>query len=386
MARPTPRRFGRLWLLSPLGSAALGVVIFLCTQGLREPLPDLPRTPTPPPNWAADFPARIDAVTTALRQLPWPLPAAHEEPQGAGSLRWVHRRYELTLPQPSEEGAIAQTLEPVRTAAAGVTVRVTDDAVGAHVQIGIDGLLTHSVTLHWLGRRARVAIIIDDLGDDLRIARALAGVPAEVTFGVLPFRPFSKEVAELAKLFKREVLLYLPVNASDTADRPAPGVLPVSDARADVVQQLDESLAVVPGAVGVSNHVGSHFTRDRVHMLWVLDRLKERGLFFVDSQSTPHSVACDVAAAIALPCVARTVALKEVDDQDAMRTQIEELPRLARTEGRVIAIAHARATTVAALQGALPRLKAAGVEIVPVSTFIAQPLPTVPAERALSAR
>lgn len=373
MSRSEPRLFGWGWLISLASSTILGLLIFMSSLALHEPgtVVVAPSAPQPHANWAADFPARIEAVTTALGHLPWPLPQPGEEPQGAGALRWTHRRYELTLPAPEDDAALDKTLDPIRAAASGVTLQVNHEAVGAQVQVGIDGLLTHTLTLHWLGRQPRVAIIIDDLGDDLLIARTLAGVDAPLTFAVMPFRPFSKEVAELATLFGREVLVHLPMEAENGEDFGAADILLVSADHDAIIQQLAASLDTVPHAVGVNNHMGSRFTGDRAHMLWVLEYLKQKDLFFIDSRTTPHSVACEVAAAIDLRCASRTLFLDDTDDETAIRSQIESLPKLARQQGDVIAIGHARAATAAALQAALPGFGGAGLQVVPASTVIA---------------
>jgi polysaccharide deacetylase 2 family uncharacterized protein YibQ len=366
-------RFGWGWLISLASSSILGLIIFLSSLALREPnaVVVAPSAPQLRSNWAADFPARIAAVTTALGQLPWPLPRPDEEPQGAGALRWTHRRYELTLPAPQDPAGIEKLLDPVRTAAAGVTVDVNSEAVGAHVQIGIDGLLTHTLKLHWLGRQPRVAFIIGDLGNDLLIARTMASIDAPLTFAVLPSRPFSKEVAELAALFGREVLVQLPMEGEGGEDSGAEDVLLLSADRDAIIQQLDASLDSVPHAIGVNNHMGSRFTSDRAHMLWVLEDLKQKELFFIDSRATPLSVACEVAAAIGVRCAAQSLRLDDTDDESAIRAQIESLPKLARQQGDVIAIGHARAATAAALQAMLPSVAGAGVQVVPASTVIA---------------
>ncbi|MFQ5666277.1 MAG: divergent polysaccharide deacetylase family protein [Candidatus Binatia bacterium] len=366
------RRRGWGGLARLLFSCSLGALLFLCTVLVREHgRSPMGAVPAPHPNWAADFPARIDAVTKALEGLPWPLPAPAQYPQGAGTLRWIHRRYDLVLPRPAESDAIARTLAPIRSAAPGVTLHVTQRAAGAQVQIGIEGLLTHTLAVHWLGRHPRAAVIIDDLGNDLRIARELASIEAPLTFAVMPFRPFSKEVAELAALLGREVLLHVPMEADSGQAFGARDILRVNAGRADVLSQLDRSLGSVPHAVGVSNHMGSRFTSDRAHMLWVLRSLKERGLFFVDSRTTPNSVACEVAAAMDTPCAARDLFLDDRDEEAAIAGRLRALRSLARTRGDVIAIGHARAATLAALRTAVPRFRAAGVEIVPVSTIIA---------------
>jgi polysaccharide deacetylase 2 family uncharacterized protein YibQ len=360
------------WIGRLAWSTGLGLIIFLCRffslpHEIEAPIGP---APTPNANWAADFPARIDQVTDAVRHLPLPLPTPIEEAQGAGALRWLHRRYELTVPAPTDSNAIAQTLAPVRAAAAGVTVQVTQSTSGAQAQVGIDGLLTHTLVFHWLGHRPRVAIIIDNLGNDLLIARELVDIDAPLTFAVMPARPFSRQVAELAALFQREVLLHLPMEAENGEDFGATGLLELGASRDDIRRQVDAALDTVPHAVGVNNHLGSHFTANAEHLQWVLERLREHGLFFIDSLATSHSVACTVAAAIALPCATRDLFLDDADDPTAIRAQLDGLLQLARTRGDAIGIGHGRPATLAALRAAVPGFAAAGVDIVSVSTVV----------------
>jgi polysaccharide deacetylase 2 family uncharacterized protein YibQ len=105
-------------------------------------------------------------------------------------------------------------------------------------------------------------------------------------------------------------------------------------------------------------------------MQWVLEALHERGLFFVDSLTTAHSVACAVAATMAVPCAARDLFLDDTDDEAAVRTQLAALLKLARTRGDAIGIGHARPATLAALRADVAQFAAAGVDVVPVSAIV----------------
>ena len=55
----------------------------------------------------------------------------------------------------------------------------------------------------------RVALIIDDLGYDLDVARKISNLPVPIALAVLPHCPFSREVARLAREKNREILLHL---------------------------------------------------------------------------------------------------------------------------------------------------------------------------------
>jgi hypothetical protein len=64
---------------------------------------------------------------------------------------------------------------------------------------------------------------------------------------------------------------------------------------AEVRSLLEEELDRVPFVRGVNNHMGSKVTADAGMMRAILQPIRERGLFFLDSRTTAKSVAYDVA-------------------------------------------------------------------------------------------
>ena len=355
-----------------LGTIILGVVIYASSQLLDTAIEPLTVPPPPRANWDEDLSARIDRVTALIAHLalPVPIPPPTEIAQGSGAMRWVQRRYDLTLPKPPDLEDLEARFDPLRAAEPGVVVHVTQDANGMEISVGLDGLRTHSLALHWLTRAPRLAVIIDDLGNDLLIARDLVSIAAPLTFAIMPFRPFSAAVAERATLAGREVLLHLPMEADSGKEFGAQGVLHVTAPHDEILRLVDESVAALPQAVGVNNHLGSRFTADRERMQWVLARLKENNLFFIDSKTSPDSVACDVAKTVAVPCATRQIFLDDADDEQRVRKQIAAAVELARRRGDVIAIGHARAATVAALRASLSEALRVGVDIVPASALV----------------
>jgi polysaccharide deacetylase 2 family uncharacterized protein YibQ len=356
----------------------LGALVFACLLALQEP--QLQRRlagaePTPAPamlraDWSSDFPDRIDRVTDALARLPLALPHPVEEPQGSGKVRWRQRRYEVSMPAPEHPGDIDHLVAPLTAAARGVTVRVTEHATGAQVLVGIDGLLTHTLVLQWLGRQPRAAIIVDDLGGNLLLARELADVDAPLTFAVLPFAPFSGEVAELARMFGRQVLVHLPMADDAPAAAPAGLALQATATQSEILDVLNRSIGALPKAVGVSNHLGARFTADQERMRWLLEGLKDDALFFIDSQSSPNSTACAVAADISLPCMGRDAEVAGAEDERTIAAQVGALVEIARARGDAIAIVHPGAATAAGLTAAVPAFAAAHVDLVPVSMIV----------------
>jgi len=365
-------------LVFTAGIAALGVVLYAITQLLTEPMPQ--RWLGSPPPLAEDtvgvpLDERIASVTQRLEKGPLRLGSPLVQPQGSGRMRYQHRRYELTLPE-KDDRALRAALELARNQDAAVVVGIETTDVGLRGEIGIDGLLTHTIDAAWpvapTPPSPRVALVIDDMGNDLLAARDLNSLPYPVALAVIPFRPFSSEVAQSTHARGREVLLHLPMEAQSGEEHGEMELLRVADHANQVVQVVDRSLAAVPHVVGVNNHMGSRFTEDPDRMRLVLERLRQRNLFFLDSLTTPRSAGRAVAQSLGVPYVARSVFLDDTVEPSAIAEQIQALLAAAKRDGSAIAIGHPYPETIAALRGFGEQAKAAGVEIVPLSQLVAR--------------
>lgn len=215
-----------------------------------------------------------------------------------------------------------------------------------------------------------VAIIIDDLGyRHLEGRRALA-LPGAVTLSILPHTPFGREFAEGAHAKGMEVMLHLPLQPEDSSDDPGPGGIWLESALSEVSGLLAEDLASVPYAVGVNNHMGSMLTRHPGHMSWLMEELDRRNLFFVDSFTTPLSIALQMAYEIGVPAVRRDVFLDANPDEAAVGAEFDRLLALAREQGYALAIGHPYPGTMTVLEQRLPELERNGVRLVPASQLI----------------
>ncbi len=216
-----------------------------------------------------------------------------------------------------------------------------------------------------------MAIVIDDLGNELAPAERIAGWGEPVAGAVLPSLRWSRASAEALARGGKEVLLHLPMEPSGYPRvRPGPGLVLRSQSDAEIARTLEDDLGTVPGAVGVNNHMGSAATADPRVMRAVVAVLSRRGLFFVDSRTTDATVAEATAEAASVPAVSRRVFLDDVATDEAVRAQLAELVRRARQEGDAVAIGHPYAVTLSVLERELPGLAAQGVRLVRVSEMV----------------
>jgi polysaccharide deacetylase 2 family uncharacterized protein YibQ len=226
-------------------------------------------------------------------------------------------------------------------------------------------------TLKPSARTILVAIVIDDLGQDLKPAQELLALPARITYAVLPGLAQSKKVAELARQNKRELLLHLPMEPKNRSMKASPGTLRSDMTPMDFLTTLSDDVASVPGAVGVNNHEGSALTENREAMKFLMAELKARELLFLDSLTSPRSIAFATAKEFGLKAAKRDVFLdNEGDNADYIAKQLEELARVAKERGRAIGIGHPHPATIAALRKWLPMASQQGIEIVSVSRLM----------------
>lgn len=221
----------------------------------------------------------------------------------------------------------------------------------------------------------RVAILIDDIGQDMNALYELLEINAPLSFAVLPHQPYSGEAAEMLHLKQRDILLHLPMEPqSYPKDRPGNGALFLSMSDKEIRKQFQKNLETVPYAKGVNNHMGSRFTEDADKMLVVMNALKEKGLFFVDSRTTKDSKAREAAKKIGVPFLARKIF---IDNDQNYQASLENLTRRLQDPGMqgngpLLFIGHPYPSTISAIRDAVSTMRATGIEIVPVSKIVPQ--------------
>ncbi|MEK6742921.1 MAG: divergent polysaccharide deacetylase family protein [Nitrospirota bacterium] len=218
---------------------------------------------------------------------------------------------------------------------------------------------------------AVVAIVIDDLGQDMKHAQELLDLPNHITLGIMPRLPFSKRIAEAARKSGREVLVHIPMEAKVRAEkRPSPGMLRSNMTPMEFIAAVNEDLDSVPGAAGMNNHEGSSLTENREAMTFLMSELRARNLFFLDSMTSPKSAAYTVAREFGLKAAKRDVFLdNDGNNPAAIRKQLDVLTRTAKQSGTAIGIGHPHPATIAELRKWLATLEDQGIEVVPVSAL-----------------
>lgn len=222
--------------------------------------------------------------------------------------------------------------------------------------------------------KARMAIVIDDLGAGQAGSEELLAFPLPLTFAVLPGTPFAHEVVATAQANGHTVLLHLPMEPVNVADNnPGSDAIYVAMTDQEIREQTAWLLEQLPGVVGVNNHMGSAATADARVMAAVLAEVQARGLFFLDSRTTAASVVAEEAERIGLPYAVNDLFLDLERTVPAVKAMIAEAIERALAHGTFIAIAHPHPSVADAFYEMIPEFEAAGVALVPVTELLRYP-------------
>jgi hypothetical protein len=114
--------------------------------------------------------------------------------------------------------------------------------------------------------------------------------------------------------------------------------------------------------------MGSLATSDEPTMQALARVLRSSGLYFLDSRTSPESVAEAIMRDNGILALRRDIFLDVVDEAPAIRRSLREAFEHAEHHGRALAIGHVHDQTLAVLGAELPSLRRR-VELVPPSVL-----------------
>jgi polysaccharide deacetylase 2 family uncharacterized protein YibQ len=224
-------------------------------------------------------------------------------------------------------------------------------------------------------RDRQIAVIIDDIGFDLRLVEELGRIRAPIAFAVLPHAPHATEVARLLHGAGKEILLHLPMEPrSYPAENPGAGALFTNMDAGEIRRRIEANLTAVPYASGVNNHMGSLFMENKAGLSIVMEELAKRGLFFVDSRTTPHSLGREAAAKAGVRFAERALFIDHDRGYAAAIANLTQPRRLEWKKGKpLLLIGHPHDETIEALREAQSHWHDEEVQVIPVSVFVSMP-------------
>lgn len=215
---------------------------------------------------------------------------------------------------------------------------------------------------------ARVAMVIDDCGYSASLAEKLASVKYPLAMAVIPYTPYSRQTAGIIKSHGKVLFLHQPMQpkAYPSVD-PGKGAILLNMPESLVDLWLKNNVNDLGGRIdGFNNHMGSALTENTDKMDQVFTAMKQYTNFYVDSYTSPASVAYDECKKFGLACAQNRRFIDNESDPDYIRGKLMDGVKQAKANGSIIMIGHLRDNTVAVLLDMMPKLAAMGVQFVPV--------------------
>lgn len=217
--------------------------------------------------------------------------------------------------------------------------------------------------------QGKLAVVIDDAGRDLVSQRIYEALGVPFTLAVMPNQVHTRDAAAEWAALGYPVILHQPMEPVSGEGMEEKTIL-TSMSDDAIRSMLSDSLSQVPEASGINNHQGSKVTTDPRVMGVIMSELASRGLFFLDSHTNTTTAADAAAANYGVPYGLNHLFVDNSSNEEDIEAMIQEAADRAKKYGSYIIIGHCRPGTAAAFRRMVPKLKAEGIEFVPLPTLL----------------
>jgi len=218
-------------------------------------------------------------------------------------------------------------------------------------------------------KKPKIAIIIDDWGYNNKNFDFLEKIKYPLNIAILPEHKYSEKAAQMAHLNKKSVLLHLPMEPK----RKMPlekNTIKTYMSEGEIKFIFDNCIKGIPYTVGLNNHEGSKATENMRVMRILMQKLKDNGLFFIDSKTSDYSVVTKAAIEKSVRYGIRDVFLDNKKEKEYIKGQFELLKKIARKKGFAIGIGHCDLTTLETIFEIMPETENQGFEFVYASELL----------------
>ncbi len=215
--------------------------------------------------------------------------------------------------------------------------------------------------------RPRVALIVGGLGLNTPATRAaIEALPPEVTLSFSAYAEGLQGWIDLARADGHEVLLELPMEPEDYPQNDTgPYTLLAGSDIDELDRRMNWLLGRATGYYGVSNYLGTAFFASDASMTPFMQRLRSRGLAFIDDgQARSRQGAYARASANRI--------IDEAQDAASILAALNGLEASARANGQALGTGYGFAVTVATAVRWTQGLNERGIQLAPASSLAAR--------------
>lgn len=222
-------------------------------------------------------------------------------------------------------------------------------------------------------QKGYIAIVIDDLGSDEEDGvDELFKLDIPITAAIMPFLDYTEIDAKRAYDAGMEIILHLPMEPERGDPKWLSSKAVKSDLSNSQVRELvQEAFEQLQWAKGINNHMGSKIMKDEKIMKEILNVVKERNLYFLNSRTDESTVAEELCKELNIEYFYRNVFLDNERNEDYISKAMEELGRIALEKGYAVGIGHVGRqggkVTIDTIDKMAKKLKQQGIEFIYLS-------------------
>ena len=202
--------------------------------------------------------------------------------------------------------------------------------------------------IHDQKNKPKLVIIIDDVSNEKQ-KESILNIGYPITMAFLPPTNKHKNSAQIANSVPFHII-HFPMQASSAFKGPEMGTLKITDSYEEIEARVKQLRQWYPKAIYTNNHTGSVFTENDEAMAKLFKALEKYNFIFVDSRTSPKSVAKKYSAKHNMPYIVRNTFLDNTKDFAAIQNQLKEAIKIAKKQGYAIAIGHPYDVTIKALR------------------------------------
>ncbi len=219
--------------------------------------------------------------------------------------------------------------------------------------------------------RPKLAILIDDVGMNTQITRYFINIDKPLSFAILPGLPRTKEAGDILRENGFEVILHMPMEGSnDSLNKNTKNLVWKNMNGKEIYETFQKAILSVGELDGFNNHMGSRFTEDLDKMTELLTYSKEKGLYFIDSNTNSKRQGYKIAKELGIPTFYTSYFIDNSNEREDIKDAIKVAVEMAKNNDKVLVIGHYRKETGNAIYEMLDYIEKQGVKLVSIKEIL----------------
>ncbi|WP_307903848.1 divergent polysaccharide deacetylase family protein [Haliovirga abyssi] len=226
-------------------------------------------------------------------------------------------------------------------------------------------IIAFKIKINWI-KVNKLAILIDDVGENLSTAYKFSNIKEKLNFATIPFLRDSKKATSYLRKNGYNVILHMPMESlgSEYLNKRTKDLIRTTMTKKEIINRFEKGLENIGGAKGFNNHMGSKFTSNKEKMEELLEYVKEKNMYYIDSRTTSKSVGYKTAKELNIKTYYCSIFLDNEKNVEYIEKRIKLAVEKTKKYGKLVAIGHYNKITEEALENMIPYIKENGIKLV----------------------